>query len=473
MTTHTTIAAIATPIGSSGGIGIVRISGEEAFKIGQKIFRTNNSALAQNHHVKMVSIEKIKSHRLYYGKIVDPENEALVDEALVTFMRKPKTYTKEDVVEIQSHCGTIVLNKILETILKCGAIAAGPGEFTKRAFLNGRIDLTQAESVIDIINAKSQKSLLMASRHLQGHFKHKINRLKEKINRTRILLEAQIEFGDEIEENEDIKNNINRLYASITPEIEEIISHFRDADIYREGVKLVVAGRTNVGKSSLLNILLNKNRAIVTSIPGTTRDVVEDVFTIKGIPILISDTAGIRDTRDPVEIIGIRKAEESLDKADLILFVIDALTLDIPSDLKLMQKYAQKNLIVVINKTDALKASLPEDKLFPELKVPEVRISVLEEKGIQELKNLMVQNILKEDLTDSQLSAAPNLRQKEILEKVRDRLKSASKLLGDIEFLDSTVMDLNEAEEQLSSITGSAHNRDVYEQIFDTFCIGK
>ena len=305
-----------------GGIGVIRISGPEALDILKRIFvRIDQGRQSSDQNGKK---GHFRSHRVYYGKIFDPKKENLIDEALAIYMKAPKSFTREDVVELQSHSGYLVLDRILNAVLDNGATMAEAGEFTKRAFLNGRIDLSQAEAVIDIINAPCETAIYMASQQMEGHLKERVEKIRSKIMARRAQLEADIEFSDESISPLEREGLLKTIQQDILPEIEALIKNQKEAAIYKDGILLSISGLPNVGKSSLLNKLVEKESAIVSEIPGTTRDIVKEYITIRGVPIVLCDTAGIQKSADPVECIGIEKARNQIQQSDTILFVLDA-----------------------------------------------------------------------------------------------------------------------------------------------------
>lgn len=455
-----TIAAISTPLGE-GGIGIVRMSGPEALNIAGKVFRAKNPEWKQ-----------AGSHRLYYGYIVD-EYGRVVDEVLLSCMRAPHTYTREDVVEINCHGGTVPVKKILEIVIKNGARLAEPGEFTKRAFLNGRIDLAQAESVIDLIRAKTEKGLKMAAAQLTGALSQKVNELQDGILGTLAWVEANIDFPDEDIEETTAAQLIKRIENFIA-ETEKLLKGSEAGKIYREGVSTVIAGRPNVGKSSLLNALLREERAIVTDVPGTTRDVIEEVVNIKGIPLRIIDTAGLREAKDVVEKIGVERARNVIEKADLVLAVIDASAGITQEDQKILGLLGEKKAIIVFNKIDA--GIKIEKNSAEEItgKRPAVWISALTGEGLTELEECIAQTVLGESLgaADDEVLVA-RIRHKAALEKAVEHLREAHNTVRSGLPVDITSIDLRGAWEALGEITGSTVSEDVLDRIFADFCIGK
>ncbi|MFC1799153.1 tRNA uridine-5-carboxymethylaminomethyl(34) synthesis GTPase MnmE, partial [Thermodesulfobacteriota bacterium] len=318
-----TIAAIATPIGSAG-IGIIRISGPDAFAIAASIFRKTKTESGTKKDSGFRVGSALKSHQLHHGYIVDPEDGRLLDEVLLSAMKAPHSYTREDVVEINSHSGTVILKNILALAVKMGARFAEPGEFTKRAYLNGRIDLTQAEAVMDMITARTDKSLEMAAAHLTGEFKAQVQSMRETLLQIITDIEAVIDFPEDIDDLQASELVLEKLTKQMLTPLHKLVEHYHHAHVLRDGLVLAVVGKPNVGKSSLMNRLLRKERVIVSSVPGTTRDFIEETANIHGIPIVIADTAGLHETEDPVEVMGIQKTREYIDSADLILFVVDS-----------------------------------------------------------------------------------------------------------------------------------------------------
>jgi tRNA modification GTPase len=453
-----TISAISTPL-QEAGIGIVRISGPSSLDIIDKIFRGKN----------IKSLKFGKTHRLYYGHIIDPSNNEVIDEVLVSVMKKPNTYTREDVVEINCHSGVFVLNKILELTIKYGARLAEPGEFTKRAFLNGRIDLSQAEAVIELIRAKTEKSLKLANKILSGELSLKIKEIRDKIINLLAQLEVEIDYPEEdIEEisKEEIRNEIEKIKNSL----DYLISSYSSGKILKYGVTTTIVGRPNVGKSSLFNRLVGKERVIVTEIPGTTRDVVEDTIIIEGILFSLRDTAGWRKSFDKIEKIGIEYTKKAVEETELILLVIDSSEELKEEDREIIEILKDKNLIIVYNKID-----LPEknskkiiENLLPER--PIVETSTLKNQGIENLKKLM-KEIIKFDNTKEDILIT-NLRHKELLEKCKNSLENALISL-EIYPLDIISLDLKEAINYLGEITGINITEELLDKIFSQFCVGK
>ena len=462
MNLEDTIVAISTPIGESG-IGIVRMSGKNAFFIAKKLFvpaRTNQ-------------ISWTSSFKIYYGWIMDPETKERVDEVLLSLMRAPRTYTREDIVEINCHGGPVVLRRVLELCLKLGARLAEPGEFTKRAFLNGRIDLSQAESVLEIVKAKTEKSLQLAVKSLEGRVSNLILTLRDKIIDVLSALEAEIDFCEE--EIEVISRKEKGLILSqIERELSELVENARSSEIFREGIKVVIAGRPNVGKSSLLNSMLQRERVIVSQIPGTTRDTIEEYINIKGFPVKMVDTAGLGKTEDPLAEEGAKRTRHYLEEADIIIALVDGscpLTDEDREILELLKEY-KKKILPVINKIDLPQKICKDElkKLFPQ--TTPLEISALRGDNLEGLKNEILNLILKDVNVDSD-QLMINLRQKKCLEKAQEFITKAREGLNlgvSEEFL---ILDIREALKYLDQITGRNLGDEVLDRIFSNFCIGK
>ncbi len=454
-----TIAAISTPIGQAG-IGIIRISGPLSLSIAKKIFKPKRD------------IKEFESHRLYLGHIFDPETGETIDEVLLSYMKAPNSYTREDVVEINSHSGYLVLSKILDLVISQGARLAKPGEFTLRAFLNGRIDLTQAEAVVDLINAKSERGLYLATSQLQGRLRDEIEGLKEEIKDILSYVEVAIDFPEE-EDAEISRDEIVKRIEGVIPHIEDIIKLHSQKKIWIDGISIVIVGRVNVGKSSLMNRLLNEERAIVTPIPGTTRDIIESNVLINGLPIRLIDTAGLRQVEDEVEKIGISLTTKKLKEADLVLVVIDQSQGLKREDIEIIEMSKEKKAIIVLNKTD-LPSKIAEDdkKLLESYRFPIVWISALKGEGIENLKEVIFNTVVKGvDLTESGI--APNLRHKRLLEEAKEGLKNALKLLKEGGTMDLIAFEIRTSLNALGEITGEVTTEDILERIFSQFCLGK
>jgi len=455
-----TIAAISTPFGESG-IGIIRMSGPMAESIVRGLFKTKRDQ------------SLFISHHFHYGEIIDPRDGHPVDEVLVVLMRGPKTYTREDIVEINCHGGYLVLRKVLELVLAQGARMAQPGEFTKRAFLNGRIDLTRAEAVIDLIKARTMEGIDIANQQLKGWLYKEMTALKESLIEHLSLIEAHIDFPEEeietipqAEMRRDLHNSIQKL--------EEWISTYEEGRVFREGITCAITGKTNVGKSSLLNVLLKQERAIVTPIPGTTRDVIEEVLNIHGIPVRLMDTAGLRKAKDFIEQEGVRRAKERVADADLILLILDGSRELDEDDLEIILEIKEKKKVVIINKKDLPpKVSLEEiKKRFPE--DPLVSISALKNEGVEDLKKAIYSSLIHRDIRVSpEHLIVANIRHKTGLTQINENLLNALKGLEDGASLEFIAFEIRSALDALGEMVGETTPVEVLNRIFDQFCIGK
>ncbi len=451
-----TIAAISTPIGE-GGIGIIRISGDRAGDIAGKIFIRERSG-------------GLQSHRFYYGEIKDPDTGRTVDEAMVVLMQAPKSYTREDVLEIQCHGGYLVVQKILELVLRHGARLAETGEFTKRAFLNGRIDLVQAEAVIDIIRGKTETSVALAQHQREGLLSHKILDAKDGIIHALALIEAYLDFPEE-----DIEFAENReIYARVKnslEKIESLLGGYDEGRVLREGVCVLIVGKPNVGKSSLLNTLLQEKRAIVTSVPGTTRDIIEEVVNINGLPVKMLDTAGIRRTEDVVEQEGVRIALQKIAMADLVLLVLDISRPFDEEDMLILDAVAGSNVIVVKNKSDLCSVmQIPlqlQDKMT-------VEISTINDAGLDTLREMIFSTFVHNKAVDSrEYVVLSQTRHRDALQKAGESLHSFLYNFEGGTNLEILALDLREALNALGEVTGETTPDDILDLIFQRFCIGK
>ena len=443
-----TIAAISTAYGVSG-IGIIRISGDESLNIINKIFKSK----------KNIVIKNLEERKLNYGWIVDPVNGDKIDEVLTVYMNKPYTYTKEDIVEINCHGGIIPLRKILDIILEEDCRLADKGEFTKRAFLNGRLDLTQAESVMDIISSKTEKSMSLSMDQLQGRLSKQVNEIVEELIELKAHLEVNIDFP-EYDEEELTKEKIEKLIKTADT-----------GKIFKEGINTLILGKPNVGKSSLMNFLLNENRSIVTEVPGTTRDIIEEFVNLAGVPLNIIDTAGIRYTDDIVEKIGVQKAIDKIDKSDLIIMLFDASKELEKDDEIILENIGSKKVIYLKNKTDLdTKLNLKE---HPEIENETIKISLLKNEGLEEIETKVKEEFLSGNIDTNNDLIVTNTRHKNLLKKAN---KTILELLGSIESgmtLECLEVDINDTIHHLGEITGSTVSDSVIEKIFSNFCIGK
>jgi tRNA modification GTPase len=455
-----TIAAISTPFGESG-VGIVRISGFSAESIARRLFKPKKD------------FSYFISHHFHYGEVVDPQSGNPVDEVLIVLMKSPATYTREDIVEIHCHGGYFILEKVLELVLKEGARMAQPGEFTRRAFLNGRVDLTQAEAVIDLIRAKTQTSLEIANQQLRGRLYREMADLKTRLIEHLTLIEAHIDFPEEEIEpialdaiKQDLKSMIQRL--------EEWISSFEEGRIFREGISCAIAGKTNVGKSSLLNVLLKEERAIVTPIPGTTRDVIEEVLNIYGIPVRLMDTAGLRKPVDSIEQEGVRRAKERVADSDFVLLMLDGSRPLDNDDKEIFYEIKGKKKIVVINKNDLPLEICLEDVRNRFEDDPIVLISALKNEGMDGLKKIIYTSLVHRDVraTPEHLIVA-NIRHKTALTRVRDNLSNSMKGWEEGSSLEFIAFEIRSALDALGELVGDTATEEVLNRIFEQFCIGK
>ena len=455
-----TIAAISTPFGESG-IGIVRMSGSLAEPIASKLFKPKKD------------LSSFISHQFHYGEIIDPQSGNPVDEVLIVLMKSPKTYTREDIVEIHCHGGYFILQKVLELELKQGARMAQPGEFTKRAFLNGRIDLTQAEAVIDLIRAKTQTSLEIAGQQLRGWLYREMTDIKTRLVEHLALIEAHIDFPEE-EIEPIVFGELERDLERMIHQTEEWIRSYEEGKIFREGISCAIVGKTNVGKSSLLNVLLKEERAIVTPIPGTTRDVIEEVLNIYGIPVRLMDTAGLRKPEDSIEQEGVRRARERVADSDFVLLMLDGSRALDGDDLEIFGEIKGKKRVVIVNKNDLpLRISLEEVKSrFKD--DPVVLISALKNEGIDDLKKTIYSSLVHRDVraTPEHLIVA-NIRHKTVLTQVGDNLSSAWKGLEEGTSLEFIAFEIRSALDALGEMVGEIRSEEVLNRIFEQFCIGK
>lgn len=453
-----TIAAISTPRGE-GGIGIVRISGDDSLEILNKIFKPKSNK----------NIKDLKNFSINYGKLYN-ENQEIVDEVLVSIMKGPNTYTKEDIVEINCHGGYLITEKVLELVLRFGARHAEQGEFTRRAFVNGRIDLTQAEAVMDLIHSKTDKSISLSLDQLRGDLKSQIAHLKRLLLDVAAHVNVVLDYPEEGIDDPLPDNLVDNLKI-VMETANELILSYDKGKMIKEGVKTAIVGKPNVGKSSLLNALLREERAIVTHIAGTTRDVIEEVINIKGIPLVLVDTAGIRKTDDIVENIGVEKSFEQIDKADLILFVIDGSEALTDEDFKINENLIGKKVLGIVNKND-LKQVADIKKLNSIDDV--INISAKEKIGISHMENQIYDLVVKGTVEDtSQKLVITNIRHKTALEKTKDAIKNIFETINIGLPMDLIAVDLKEALDSLSEVTGEISTEDLLDHVFKNFCVGK
>lgn len=454
-----TIAAISTSTMSSGGISIVRLSGVDAVDIADKVFTAKNNK----------KLRDVKSHTIHYGVIKD--GDEVIDEVLVSVMRAPNTYTREDVIEINCHGGILVTKKVLDTVFKHGAKPAEPGEFTKRAFLNGRIDLSQAEAVIDIINARNDYALKSSVGQLSGKLSEKIKKIRE------IILDnvAFIESALDDPEHYDINDNVDKMCKDVDNCVESVDKLLKTADngrIMRDGIRTVILGKTNAGKSSLLNALAREERAIVTDIEGTTRDVLEEQINLSGVTLNLIDTAGIRKTDDYVENIGVNKAKQYAADADLIIYVIDSSRPLDNNDYEIMDLIMNKKVLVLLNKSD-MEQVVTKDDVLKHLSCNVISVSAKEETGIDSLESEIKDMFFNGDISTNEEIYITNLRHKNLLREAYDSLKLVKEGIDNQMSEDFLTIDLMNAYEKLGLIIGEEVEDDLADRIFEKFCMGK
>lgn len=459
VTEFDTIAAISTPPGE-GAISIVRMSGEEAVSIAQKVFSGKD-------------LTQAKSHTINYGHIVDPKTHEEIDEVMVSLMLAPKTFTREDVVEINCHGGIVATNRILQLLLVNGARLAEPGEFTKRAFLHGRIDLTQAESVMDLIRAKTDRSMKIALNQLDGNLSHLIDSLRKDI----LDVLAQVEVNIDYPEYDDVEEMTTKLLKEkaieIKQRIEQLLKTASQGKIMCEGLATALVGRPNVGKSSLLNHLLHEDKAIVTDVAGTTRDVIEEYVNVSGVPLKLIDTAGIRETDDKVEKIGVERSKKAIEQSDLVLLVLNAAESLTKEDLELIRLTNDKKRIIILNKTD-LEEKLDRKELAKiSENAPVYATSILKNEGVEALEEA-ISKLFFNGIENSQSTVmVTNARHIALLEKAQNSLDSVLEGISSGMPVDLVQIDMTEAWNLLGEITGESYEDELLDQLFSQFCLGK
>ena len=456
-----TIAAISTPPGE-GGIGIVRLSGDEALEIAEKVYRQGNKRLSDQ-----------PSHTIHYGNLFNPKTDEKIDEVMVTIMKAPKTYTREDIVEINTHGGVLVTNKVLQTVLATGARLAEPGEFTKRAFLNGRIDLSQAEAVMDVIRAKTDSAMHNAISQLDGNLSNLISDIRQEILNTLAQVEVNIDYPEYDDVEEMTSKLMQEKAAEVKKQVEGILETAQQGKILRDGLATAIIGRPNVGKSSLLNAFARSEKAIVTDIAGTTRDVIEEFVNVKGVPLKLIDTAGIRETEDVVEAIGVTRSKKAIEEAELVLLVFDQSQKLTDEDFEMMDLTENKERIIILNKMDLVQ-ELNVDKLLEKVDPKSViSVSVATNTGINDVEQAIVDLFFQGKTGEKDATYISNIRHISLLEQAVDALQE---VINGIEFgmpVDLVQIDLTRAWDALGEVTGESVQDELITQLFSQFCLGK
>lgn len=454
-----TICGIATAQGE-GGIAIIRVSGSKSLDIVGKIFQGKNK----------FDINTMKTYTMKYGNIIDISSGEVIDEVIISYMKGPRSFTAEDVVEINCHGGVVSTNRVLEEVIKSGARIAEPGEFTKRAFLNGRIDLSQAEAVMDIITAKTDLAMKSAVMQSEGLLSKEINRLRKYLLDVLALIEYDVDFTEDDEEpDETVPIRVSESLEIAILEMKKLINGANEGKIIREGLKVTIIGKPNVGKSSLMNALLQEKRAIVTDIPGTTRDVIEEYINLGGIPVKITDTAGIRETEDVVERIGVERSKEKLEEADLVILMLDTSRPLEEEDREIIESIKNKKVIVLLNKVDLeRKIDLDELKHLDNF----IEISAMTGFGLEDLKN-KIKDLFFNGEVDNESLIITNSRHKQALYRALENCENAQNRLKMNEFLDLISIYVTSGLRALGEITGSELEEDLVNKIFSEFCVGK
>lgn len=455
-----TIAAISTPVGE-GGISIIRISGDDAVKVAQRIYKRKDLA-------------KVATHTINYGHIVDPDTDQEVDEVMVSVMRAPHTYTREDVIEINCHGGLLATNRILQLVLSFGARMAEPGEFTKRAFLNGRLDLSQSEAVMDLIRAKTDKSMKVALNQLDGDLSRLIRNLRQDILDVLAQVEVNIDYPEYDAVEEMTTKLLKEKAEDIQQRIQGLLKTAKQGKVLRDGLATAIIGQPNVGKSSLLNSLLHEDKAIVTNVAGTTRDVIEEYVNVNGVPLKLIDTAGIRDTNDQVEKIGVERSRKALGAADLVLLLIDSSNKLTDEDRQLLEATKDKQRIIILNKTDLpRKVDLAELKLLAG-KSAVIETSIVNYEGMDQLGEQIGHMFFNEGIESNQNNVmVTNARHIGLLHQANDALSDVLKGINDGMPVDLVQIDMTRCWELLGEITGDSYQDELLDQLFSQFCLGK
>jgi len=454
-----TIAAVATPMGE-GGVAIIRVSGTDSIDVVDKIFRGKNK------------LSTVDSHTIHYGFLMDPQSGERVEEVLVSVMRAPRTFTREDVVEVNCHGGIVSVQRVLELILANGARLAEPGEFTKRAFLNGRIDLSQAEAVIDLIRAKTDRAMKVALAQVEGRLSREIRELRQNLIEAMAHIEVTLDYPEH--DVEDVTLNLLRdKCQEVKKEIAGMLQTAKQGKILRDGLSTAIVGRPNVGKSSLLNSLVQEEKAIVTDVAGTTRDVIEEYVNVRGVPLRLIDTAGIRETEDIVERIGVEKSRQLLQQADLILLVLNYNEPLQPDDYRIFEAIAGMNVVVIVNKFDLPQRIDLEDVKTHFPKQPLVMTSAKEEKGIDLLEQAISEIFFTGRVQQEDLTYVSNTRHIELLRQAEQAVTDAIEAIELRTPVDMVQIDIKKAWELLGEVIGESVGEDLIDQIFSQFCLGK
>ena len=456
-----TIAAISTAPGE-GAIGIVRISGDLAISIASSIYQCGTKQL-----------EEQKTHTIHYGHIVDPKSGEVYDEVMVSVLRAPKTFTREDIVEINCHGGIVAINRVLQLVLRMGARLAEPGEFTKRAFLNGRIDLSQAEAVMDLIRAKTDKSMQLAMRQLDGQLSHLIQNLRQEILNTLAQVEVNIDYPEYDDVEEMTLQLLREKTQQVLQGIRALLNTASQGKILRDGLKTAIVGRPNVGKSSLLNVLLREEKAIVTDIAGTTRDTIEEYVNVRGVPLQLIDTAGIRETDDVVEKIGVERSRKALKEADFVLLLLNQSETLQEEDIRLLETTKGMKRIILFNKTD-LPSKLSKEDIAPYAQVEEiVTTSMLNKEGIDQLEEKIAGYFFQGQMNERDATYLSNTRHIALLEKAEQALVEVQNGIEMEMPVDLIQIDFTRAWDLLGEITGDSVQDELLTQLFSQFCLGK
>lgn len=457
-----TIAAISTPMGE-GAIAIVRLSGDEALSIVDRLFRSPSEK----------KLSEVPSHTIHYGHLIDPKTNAIVEEVMVSVMKGPKTFTREDVVEINCHGGLVSVKKVLNLVLVNGARLADPGEFTKRAFLNGRIDLSQAEAVMDLIRAKTDRAMSVALNQMEGRLSKLIQKLRQEILETLAHVEVNIDYPEYDDVEEMTHNMLIEKATYVQQQLRKLLQTAEQGKILREGLSTAIVGRPNVGKSSLLNSFVQENKAIVTDIPGTTRDVIEEYVNVRGVPLRLLDTAGIRETEDIVERIGVEKSRAVLKEADLILLVLNYSEAISEEDEKLFEVTKDMDVIVIVNKMDLPQAIDLERVKELAGNAPVMTTSLLEDRGVDELEEAIADLFFEGDLEAGDLTYVSNTRHIALISQAISTIEEAVFAIQNDVPIDLVQIDLTRAWELLGEIIGDAVHESLIDQLFSQFCLGK